>query len=77
MKINPNLYSLEVIYSAAYAFLNKAYILLDGNPEKEILVKLKSKSNEDPEKLGRVKGFYTKQDNSVHCLKWDFYTCGH
>ena len=31
----------------------------------------------DPEKLGRVKGFYTKQDNSVHCLKWDFYTCGH
>ena len=25
----------------------------------------------------RVKGFYLKTDNSLHCLNWDFYTCGH
>jgi len=51
LKINPELYPLDVIYSAAYIFLNRAYVFLDGNPEKEILVSLESKSNEDIEKL--------------------------
>lgn len=25
----------------------------------------------------RVKGFYSDRSNSMHCMKWDFYTCGH
>lgn len=25
----------------------------------------------------RVKGFYSDRNNSMHCMKWDFYTCGH
>ena len=53
LSINPRLYALETVYSAAYTFLDKAYVLLDGDPEKEILVSLKSKSNEDLDKLGR------------------------
>lgn len=28
-------------------------------------------------KFKRLKGFYSKKDNSIHCLKWDFYSCGH
>jgi len=31
----------------------------------------------DPVKMKRVKGFYSDQKNSLHCLKWDYYTCGH
>ena len=52
IKINPNLYALETIYSASYVFLDRAYILLDGDPDKEILIKLKPKEKEDLEKLG-------------------------
>lgn len=43
ININPKIYALETIYSAAYVFLDRAYIILDGDPEKEILVKLKLK----------------------------------
>lgn len=53
LSINPKLYPLETVYSAAYVFLDRAYILLDGNPEKEIIVNLKPKETEDLEKLGR------------------------
>ncbi|MAE42724.1 His-Xaa-Ser system protein HxsD [Candidatus Woesearchaeota archaeon] len=52
LSINPKLYHLEVIYSASYVFLDKAYVFLDGDPEKEILVTLKPKENIDLEKLG-------------------------
>jgi len=53
LSVNPKVYSLEVIYSAAYVFLDRAYVLLDGDPKKEIFVELKSKNKENLEKLGR------------------------
>jgi len=28
-------------------------------------------------KVKRVKGFYSDQNNTIHCMKWDHYTCGH
>ncbi len=31
----------------------------------------------DVSKFKRLKGFYSKRDNTIHCLKWDYYTCGH
>ncbi len=31
----------------------------------------------DIAKFKRLKGFYSKRDNTIHCLKWDYYTCGH
>lgn len=34
-------------------------------------------SGGDPAKIRKVTGFYSDQNNSIHCLKWDFYTCGH
>ena len=52
LSVNPKVYTLETVYSAAYVFLDKAYILLDGNPKKEILVRLKPKNKENLEKLG-------------------------
>ncbi len=51
--VNPKIYPLEVIYSAAYIFLDRAYLLIDGNPEEEIFVQMKPKNkNENLEKLG-------------------------
>ncbi|MBO06189.1 MAG: hypothetical protein QF917_00235 [Candidatus Woesearchaeota archaeon] len=52
LNINPELYNLETIYSAAYVFLDKAFIILDGDPKKEVIVKLKPKKSRDLEKLG-------------------------
>jgi hypothetical protein len=28
-------------------------------------------------KINKVLGFYSETGNSIHCLKWDFNTCGH
>ena len=52
LEINPKVYDLEVIYSAAYVFLDNTYVLLDGDPETNIIVKLKPKEEQDLEKLG-------------------------
>ena len=52
IKVNPNLYALETIYSASYVFLDKAYILLNGDPKKEIIIELEPKEPEDLKKLG-------------------------
>ena len=50
--INPKIYPLEVIRAAAYILLDKAYILLDGNPEEKILVEIRPKSTiSDPKAL--------------------------
>lgn len=53
LSINSKLYTLETVYSAAYVFLDRAYILLDGDPKKEIIVRLKPKEKQNLEKLGR------------------------
>lgn len=54
VSVNPKIFPLNVIFSAAYAFMDKAYIIIDGDPNEEILVQLKSKE-ENPrlDKLGR------------------------
>jgi len=57
--INPLIYPLEVIYSAAYVFIDKTYVLLEGDIEKEIIVELRLKKTEgcerkqELEKIGR------------------------
>lgn len=54
ISLNPKIYSLDVMYSAAYVFLDRAYMMISGNPEKEILVEIKPKdSSVDLELLGR------------------------
>lgn len=53
LSVNPKVYPLGAVYSAAYVFLDRAYVLLDGDPKKEILVELKPKKKENLENLGR------------------------
>ncbi|XOB46830.1 MAG: His-Xaa-Ser system protein HxsD [Candidatus Nealsonbacteria bacterium] len=43
VSVNPELYSLKAIYGAAYVFLDRAYIYLDGDTKKEIHIHLKGK----------------------------------
>jgi len=52
VKVNSKIYPLEVIYSAAYVFLDRAYVILDGDLDKYVLVNLKLKSEGDLKRLG-------------------------
>ncbi len=31
----------------------------------------------DTGKIRKVVGFYSESNNTIHCLKWDYYSCGH
>jgi len=52
LRINPKLYNLEAVYSASYVFLDKVYVMLDGDLKKEIQVILMPKKKTDLKKLG-------------------------
>jgi len=43
IKVNPKIYPLPVVYQAAEVFIDKCFVFLDGDPEKEIKVFLKPK----------------------------------
>jgi His-Xaa-Ser system protein HxsD len=47
IKINSKIYSLDVIYTVCYVFLEKAYIRIDGDPNEIILIELTSKPGFD------------------------------
>ena len=49
ISVNPDLYSLEALYGAAYIFLDSCYVFLDGDIKKEIKVHLKSKDSSSVE----------------------------
>lgn len=53
VSINPKIYPLDVIYSAAYVFLDRTYIFIDGDPKEEVIIELKPKNDkENLENLG-------------------------
>lgn len=51
VKINPKIYPLEIIYSAAYILLEDAYVVIDGDPDIEVSIELRPKSQNSPENL--------------------------
>lgn len=53
VSVNPKIYSLDVVYSASYVLMDKAYIVINGDPEEEIVVEIRPKKGEVSEKLGR------------------------
>jgi hypothetical protein len=40
LRINPEIYPLDTIYYAAYFLLDKAYVIISGDPKKEIILKI-------------------------------------
>jgi His-Xaa-Ser system protein HxsD len=54
VSVNPKFYPVDVVMSAAYIFSERCYVLVDGDPVDEIIVKLIPKEKgADVEKLGR------------------------
>ena len=67
VKINAKIFPLDLIYSAAYSMLGRAYVILDGDPEKVVYAVIKPREFEGSlEELGLV--FYNELLNSA------FYT---
>ncbi len=79
ISVNPEIYPLDVIYSAAYVFLEKAYLLLEGDPKKEIIIKLTAKERINKEELKKIGkeflnelisyGFYKKQSEKNNLIR--------
>lgn len=60
--LNPNFYSIEAVYAAAYVFVDRAYIYLDGDPKKEIVVFLKGKKHKlEKNELDSLKGEFLNE----------------
>lgn len=53
VSVSPRIYPLPVIYSAAYAFIDNCYVLIDGDPREEVLIELRPKTKMDLKILGR------------------------
>jgi His-Xaa-Ser system protein HxsD len=45
ISVNPRLYPLSVIYSAAYWLLDRVHVIVDGDPDTEILIEIRPKKN--------------------------------
>jgi len=54
--LNSQTYPLEAVYSTAYVFLDRAYVYLDGDPAKEVIVSLKGKKKFNKKQLAGLKG---------------------
>ena len=53
VSINPRIYTMDIIYSAAYSFVDRCYVLIDGDVHEEIIVELRPKESTDLKTLGR------------------------
>jgi len=51
VSINPKIYKLGVIFAAAYVLLEKAFIVLDGSPDDQIVASIKPKKPEGIEEI--------------------------
>lgn len=45
--INPKIFPMDIIFSASYILLDKAYIILDGDPATQVIVKIRAKSSKN------------------------------
>ncbi len=56
LDVDTNIYDLDVVYSASYNFLDRAYIVLDGDPKKTVKVSLRGKDKMSKEDLESLAG---------------------
>jgi len=59
--LNTKTYPLEAIYSTAYVFLDRAYVFLDGDPAKEVIIFLKGKRKLNKKQLQALKGEFCNE----------------
>ena len=53
VSVNPKIFPMEIIRGASYTITDKAYVVISGNPNEEVIVELRPKKNQDLETLGR------------------------
>jgi len=64
VKINGKIFPVDLVYSAAYAMLDRAYVILDGDPEKTVYAIVKPRNFDGSlEELGRI--FYNELLNAA------------
>lgn len=51
LSLNPGLYPISTVLSAAERFMRSSCIILDGNPKEEILVEIRAKGKGSIEEL--------------------------
>lgn len=44
VKVNPEVYPIDLVYEAAYSIMDRAYIILDGSPSETIYVMLRPRT---------------------------------
>jgi His-Xaa-Ser system protein HxsD len=67
LSINPKLHRLEIIFSAAYTFIDSNYVIIEGDPQEEIVVQLIPKNKKtNLEKLAR--------EFNNELVNYEFYT---
>jgi len=61
ISLNPKIYPLEAIYGTCYIFIDRAYLFLDGNLNKEVKVFLKGKKELSPKELEKLAGEFKNE----------------
>jgi len=51
VRINPELFSVEAVLTAAYTLTDKAYLVVDGDIDRELCVEVRPKGKEKPGEL--------------------------
>lgn len=61
LSLNPKIYPLKAVYGTCYVFLDRAYVFLDGDPEKEIKVTMKAKEGFTKKQLEEIVGEFSNE----------------
>lgn len=51
VSVNPKIYPLGVVFAAAYVLLDKAFIVVDGDPNSQVMVSIMPKKGKELKKL--------------------------
>lgn len=54
VSVNPKIFPLPVIFSASYLMMDQAFVVIDGNPENQVLVSLRPRQNQSLEEIARL-----------------------
>ncbi len=54
--VDSRIYPLEAVYGAAYIFLDRSYVRLDGNPKDKIIVTIKGKKKLNKKEMDKLTG---------------------
>jgi len=59
--VDSKIYPLEAVYGAAYVFLDKAYLRLEGDPKKKITIAIKGKSKLSKKEIEKLAGEFLNE----------------